>query len=277
MKKYYLLFIFFTFFALPFYAMAITSSGFIPGQIWYSKGTLTEGDTVNIHTAVWNGEKETLSLKVEFYDKNVILGVRDVFISPSELKDIYVPWKITAGDHVISAGIISSLATVSGKKENISLDRNITLNDKQFISVVAKDDQGVPISTSPLSDALKNQLNNTAIEINGIIPEKVTTTISDGFTSFDNFRDKTSVQMVTMKNAEKNELDKIKIEEQKTIKNPPQKVDIEKATEKPIAYITLFLLTIFAFIFTNKIAFYGICIFIVFLVLRFIYRRLRNR
>lgn len=277
MKKYSLLFILFTFLALPVYAMAITNSGFIPGQIWYSKGILTEGDTVNIHTAVWNGEKETLSIKVEFYDKNVILGTRDVILASSELKDVYVPWKITAGDHVISAKIISSLATISGKKENISLDRNITVNDKQFISVVSKDDQGVPLGTSPLTDALKNQLNNTATEINNIIPEKVTTTISDSFISLDNFRDKTSLQMTTMKDAEQNELNKIKSEEQKTTKNSSKNVGIQKATEKPIAYITLFLLTILAFIFTNKIVFYGLCTFIIFLILRFIYRRIRNR
>jgi len=278
MKKYFLsTFILFSFLVLPICVFAVTNSGFIPGQIWYSKETLVEGDTVNVHTAVWNGEKSSLSVKVEFYDKNVILGVRDIVLLSSELKDVYVPWKITAGDHIISAKIISSSATVSGKKESISLDRNTTLNDKQFVSVITKNDQGVPVSTSPLSDALKNQLNNTTMEINSIVPEKVATTISDSITSLDNFRDETSLQMATMKDATQNELDKIKIEEQKNTQTPSKKVDIQTATEKPITYIKLFLLTILAFIFTNKIVFYGICIFVVFLILRFIYRRIRNR
>jgi hypothetical protein len=278
MKKYFLsTFILFSFLVLPICVFAVTNSGFIPGQIWYSKETLVEGDTVNVHTAVWNGEKSSLSVKVEFYDKNVILGVRDIVLLSSELKDVYVPWKITAGDHIISAKIISSSATVSGKKESISLDRNTTLNDKQFVSVITKNDQGVPVSTSPLSDALKNQLNNTTMEINSIVPEKVATTISDSITSLDNFRDETSLQMATMKDATQNELDKIKIEEQKNTQTPSKKVDIQTATEKPITYIKLFLLTILTFIFTNKIVFYGICIFVVFLILRFIYRRIRNR
>ena len=81
------------------YGAETINSGLIPGQIWYSSEELTEGQTVNIHTAIWNGEKNPVTTKVEFYDKNVILGFREVVISPQELKNISIPWKITAGDH----------------------------------------------------------------------------------------------------------------------------------------------------------------------------------
>src|ERR1035437_6296774 len=148
MKKYFLfsLIILSTVLAVPAYALDSVNSGFIPGQIWYSKATLVEGDTVNIHTAIWNGEKNPLLAKVEFYDKNVILGERDVTLAASELKDISIPWKITSGDHVISAKIISSLATVSGKSEKIVLDRTVTSNDRQFVSVVVNDQSGKIVS-----------------------------------------------------------------------------------------------------------------------------------
>jgi len=62
--------IFTLFLSAPQYIEAVTNTGFIPGQIWYSKEILVEGETVNIHTAVWNGEKESFMFKVEFYDKN---------------------------------------------------------------------------------------------------------------------------------------------------------------------------------------------------------------
>jgi outer membrane protein assembly factor BamB len=150
MKKYFLclLIIISTTLSIPVFAETQVNSGFIPGQIWYSKIDLVEGDTVNIHTAIWNGEKEILSAKVEFYDKNVILGSRDITLASLELKDVYVPWKITAGDHVISAKIISSQATVSGKKEKVDLDRVTTSNDRQFVSVLVKDFDGVPVNST---------------------------------------------------------------------------------------------------------------------------------
>jgi hypothetical protein len=60
-----------------------------------------------------------------------------------------------------------------------------------------------------------------------------------------------------------------------------EKVNSEKkpldATEKPIAYIKLFLLSVVGFIFGSKIVFYGLCATIVFLILRFIYRKIRHR
>lgn len=276
MKKYllFLLIIFSVAFSLPAYAEVLPNSGFIPGQIWYSEDKLIEGETVNIHTAVWNGEKNSLSAKVEFYDKNVILGSRDVILLPSELKDVYVPWKVTSGDHVISAKIVSSEVTVSSKKEKVVLTRIATSNDRQFVSVVAKNDQGEAVSGD---SEIKDQINKTSAEINSIVPEKVSTSISNGFTVVDNFRDKTFTQVTAVKDETQKEINLIKSEEKVVTKNLNEKSNIEDAVKKPIAYIKLFLFTFLSFIFGNKIVFYGILIFVAFLILRFIYRKIRRR
>ena len=87
------------------YGAEIINSGFIPGQIWYSSEELIEGQTVNIHTAIWNGEKNSITAKVEFYDKNVILGTRNIIVASETSKDVSISWKVTAGDHLISASI----------------------------------------------------------------------------------------------------------------------------------------------------------------------------
>jgi len=276
MKKYFLslLIIFSIFFSLPVYAEVSAVSGFIPGQIWYSKDKLIEGDTVNIHTAVWNGESNSLSVKVEFYDKNVVLGDRDVVLNALELKDVYIPWKVTSGDHVLSAKIISSAVTVSSKKEKVILTRIATSNDKQFVSVVVKNNLGESVSET---DLLKNQINKTSAEINSIVPEKVSTSISDGFTVLDNFRDKTFTQVTAVKDETQKEINLIKSEEKTVAKTLDEKSNIEDAVKKPIAYIKLFLFTFLSFIFGNKIVFYGILVIVVFFILRFIYRKIRNR
>ena len=62
MKKYFLILILF-YLALSniTYAEVPTTTGFIPGQIWYSKEPLVEGDSVKIYTAIWNGDSDSLS------------------------------------------------------------------------------------------------------------------------------------------------------------------------------------------------------------------------
>lgn len=272
MKKYFIsLFVFFSIlFANSVYAEVSAGSGFIPGQIWYSEETLIDGNTVNIHTAVWNGEKNKLSAKVEFYDKNVILGSRDVVLAPLELKDVFIPWKITAGDHVISAKIISSEETVSGKAEKVTLRRTATSSDKQSVSVTAKNEAGEAVN---VTDSLNNLINKTG----DLLPESVVTPVSNSFTVVDNFREKTSTQMNGLKDEAKETIAQINEETNVEDKPSTEKVSTEEAIKKPIAYIKLFLFTVLAFVFGHKIIFYGVLILVIFYVLRAIYRAIRNR
>lgn len=248
----------------PVDVWATDNSGFIPGQIWYSKETLIEGETVNIHTAVWNGEKNSVSIKVEFYDKNIILGSRDVVLAPLELKDVYISWKITAGDHIISAKIVSSVSIISGKQEKIVLDRIATSNDKQFVSVTVKNNQGVLIG-------------KTGSEISDIIPENIKTSVTENFNLVDDFRNETLSKVILAKEEAQKEVNLIKSDNKTTIQNLAEKSSIEGATKKPIAYIKLFLFSVLSFIFSNKIIFYGLLVLIAFYILRKIYRVIRNK
>jgi len=275
MKKYFLSsLIIFTFLIIPTFVFATTNSGFIPGQIWYSKDSLIEGETVNIHTAVWNGEKNSISVKVEFYDKNVILGTREVTLVSLELKDVFVPWKITSGDHTISAKITSSTATISGKKENVVLDNITTSTDKKSVSVLIKNKEGDIVSGA---DTVKTQLENTGEKINDLLPENVSDSISEGFVVLEDFRDKKSIQINQIKDETKKEIDLMKSEEKPILDKVTEKTNIEDATKEPITYIKLFLFSTLAFIFSNKIVFYGLLILIAFFILRKIYRLIRNR
>lgn len=250
------------------------NSGFIPGQIWYSSEKLVEGQNVNIHTAVWNGEKNPVTTKVEFYDKNVILGSREVVISPQELKNISIPWKITAGDHAISAKIISSSINISGKKEIVNLNQTETETDKQSVPVTTKDEKGNVISGN---DIFKNQINKTGSKINDILPEGVNDNVSNIFAKIENFRVTSSIKLTENKKNTQKEIDFMKNEDQGKSENAKQKQNTEDGIKKPIYYIKLVLLTILVLIFTTKIVFYGLLVLIIFYILRFIYRKIRNR
>ncbi|HLP86603.1 MAG TPA: hypothetical protein VK153_01880 [Candidatus Paceibacterota bacterium] len=273
MKKYFVfLFIVFTFLSLNLKVFADASSGFIPGQIWYSNDNLVAGETVNIHTAVWNAEKNSISVKVQFYDKDTILGTRDIVLSSLELKDVYIPWKVTSGDHTISAKITSSVVTISGKKENVTLERSSTSNDKQFVPVVAKNEKGQEVESS-----IENKLGNAGEKINEMLPEEVSTFISDKFAVVENFREEKSGQVDIAKEKANKEMEVIKSREKENGgKVASASTDTMSATEKPITYIKVFLFTILSFILASKFIFYGLLIIILFLILRSIYRRIRG-
>lgn len=279
MKKYFLFLIITFSFLLScnVYAQTTINSGFIPGQIWYSKESLIEGEIVNIYTAIWNGENDTVSVKVEFYDKNVILGTRDIIIPSGELKDVYIPWKITAGDHVISAKTISSTVVISGKTEKVILNRTTTANDNQFVPVLIKNAVGDTVSGV---DVLKNQIDKASNDIGSIIPDNVSAPITSGLGVIDNLRTNTLAQVNTIVDATKNDIGKV-LGTSTTEQKIPNKINnvssTQDAIKKPIAYIKLFLFSVLSFVLGSRIVFYSLIALILFFIFRGVYRKIRNR
>ncbi len=298
MKKIFLFFIsiYIVFGAVNFVNAAMTATGFIPGQIWYSKDPFVEGDSIRIYTAIWNNSTSPMSAKVEFYDKNVILGTRDVVVAPSNLEDVYVSWKVTAGDHLISAKIISPSITTSGKKETISVSNNITEVDKRFVPVVVKTVSG---ETATSTDVIKSQVDKATSSITDMLPESISVPASEGVGVVDNFRTNTFDQISQAKVDTEKKIAEIKSAEgstpsktgeNSTSKNTgtkpsssdtnkvsSQKVGVDVATEKPIAYIKLFFLSVLSFVFGSKLVFYSLIVLLIFFILRFIYRKIRYR
>ncbi len=295
MKKYFIFFILMFLFGTPFvYAEILNTTGFIPGQIWYSKDPFVEGDTVKIYTAVWNSSISPLSAKVEFYDKNVLLGFHNIVVPPSKLVDSSVSWKVTSGDHLISAKIISPSITLSGKKETISLDRSATSTDSRFIPVVIKKINGEPATSG---DIVQSQIDKTTSSLNSIIPVSISEPVKNNLGFVDIFRDDTYKKISETKIETQNKIDLLNKIDNTTSSNEE---DIDAgdisgnkkladkfavaaksikgdATEKPIAYTKLFFFSILSFIFGSKLVFYLLVIFVIFLILRFIYRKIRNR
>ncbi|MEK7585855.1 MAG: hypothetical protein AAB477_01315 [Patescibacteria group bacterium] len=254
-------------------ASSINSTGFIPGQIWYSKSPLTSGEEVKIHTAIWNGDVKEISARVEFYDKNVVLGARDVVVSPSSVKDISISWQVTAGDHNISAKIVSSTINTGNTKEAIVPSLSTTIVDHQFVPVVIREVDGTPSSSA---DIVKREVNKATTDIKNIVPESISKPISSTFGSIDNFRDKTYVAVHESKLETKKTIDSLNHPTLDKLKEDTSNRKLLDATEKPIAYVRLFLLSAVSFILGSKVAFYGLGVVIIILIARFIYRKTRR-
>ena len=269
MRKYFIILLLSFIIFVPS-VFSAASNGFILDQIWYSNNSPKEGDTVNIYTAIWNGNTSPLSVKVEFYDKNVILGTRDVTVPSQKLVDVSVSWKVTGGDHSISAKIVSStLNTNNNKKEVVILEENTTSTNKKFIPIVVKEEAG---KSSTNNDVVKDELGKVTEKIDNVLPESVSTKVSSGVNSIEVFRDKTLDKIVKSKN----ETEKI-ISEYKSFVEGTSDQNLQSVTEKPIAQVKLFFLKVLNIIFNNKIIFYGLLIFIIFYIIRGIYRKIRNR
>jgi len=267
MKKYLLIFVFiYGVSATLAFAATAPTTGLIAGQIWFSKQPLVEGDTVKVYTAIWNQDTNPLQARVEFYDQDVVLGARDVTVPGQTLKDVSVGWQVTSGDHLLSAKILSSSVTVNGKAQTVTLDHSTTDVDHEFVPVTVKAPDGV---TLPNANIVKNEISTLGAQVNAAIPPSVSSNVN----SVDNFRAATYSQIEKSKTDTQNKIKSFNSvpSKGKNLSNP------QSGIEKPIAYVKLFLLTLAGFIFGSKIVFYSLIALLVFLILRFLYRKIRHR
>ncbi|MDD3662631.1 MAG: hypothetical protein PHT84_02075 [Candidatus Pacebacteria bacterium] len=268
MKKYFFIAIVLTL-LISGVAFAETSNNFILDQVWYSNDLPKEGETIKIYTAIWNGNNDSLAVKVEFYDKNVILGTRDVVVAPQKIQEVSVSWKVTKGDHSISAKVLSATLSTKDGKKAVNLDPKETNTDRKFISVVVDKDNGEPVSGDEIA---KGEINKFGEKIEGMVPESVNETVKESIGYFDVFRTQTLTKILDSK--ENTELKISEYEEESSGLKPQT---LESATERPIAQVKLFFLKILKFIFENKSVFYALIIITLFYVLRSLYRKIRNR
>lgn len=241
-------------------------TGFIPGQIWYSKEDIKEGESIKIYTALWNGSSNNITTSVSFYDNKVLIGSRNVSIEPSSLKDVYIIWKVTSGDHSISARIDSSaIVVIDGKKRQITLDNTSTTSLNNFIPVLIKKSDGSP-----------NENVNNIKDSFSSIENKLSVPVSKSFSGLEDFRVNINKNILKEKkdtNIYIDTLSKNKTEN-KNQGNEEKPLD---STRKPIAYVKLFFLSVLSFIFSSRFVFYGLLIIILYFVFKFIFNKIKQR
>jgi len=295
MRKYFLFFVLlFSVFTPLIHVEAVTSStGFIPGNIWYSTNSFEEGDMIKIYTGLWNNDPAAISTKVEFYNKNVLLGSREVVVPSLQLKEVSISWKVTSGDHLISAKIIPPTIIANSKKEIIISNLDVVSASRIFIPTKIKTAEGGSINSS---DIIKNEIDKVTTSISSLLPPSVSDPIVGQVGIIDSFRVDTLEKISSSKNEVQKEINMLDELEKKNkninIKSlsldknikvndsvvlAQTKSAVEDSTQKPIAYIKLFLLSALYFIFGSKLVFYLLIAITVFFILRFLYHKIRNK
>ena len=107
------LFLIFSLFPIQKIFAQNSNTGFVPGNIWYSKDPFEEGDKIKIYTFIFNPDARELSGTVIFFDKTVLLGKKDFIILSKSANDISIDWTVTAGDHTIFGKIENAKFLIS--------------------------------------------------------------------------------------------------------------------------------------------------------------------
>ncbi len=245
------------------------NTGFVSGNIWYSKDPFEEGDKIQILTFIYNPDARELSGTVFFFDKTVLLGKKDFAIAPKTANDISINWTVTAGDHEIFGKIENAKFLISkGNYEETYLSQNET--EKSSRSVSKKITTKTPADTK--TDTITNTIGTSVQDVTKAIKENtpnfITKPIVSTANGLESIRDNLSTSSENKKEDVKKEIDKLN-----STKSTPDSNKTTSPLLKPFKYVELFLLTISSFILNNKIIFYGLIAIAVFFILRFIWNK----
>lgn len=265
-KLFFATFVFLAIFSfIPRVSQAATNAGFIPAPIWFSLDTLSAGTTTKVSTLVYNSSSDAISMTVTFYDGDVVLGSKAAIVSAQSSKEFTIDWKVTVGDHAIRAHIGNPR---KGTAQGAAVTIANTDTDAYRFSVLA--DLGIhpfTTGTTPSSTTTTAGTTTTTTPPAKNTPNSPQKAIiagtQDTFNKFDGFRSGTAVELA------KN----VTVAEQvlKDAQAGTPKADGSKPST-PFAYVKLFFLRIFSFIFGNTAMFYGLIVLIIILFVRYLIR-----
>ncbi len=243
------------------------TSGFVPGDIWYSKDPFAEGDKIKIYTFIFNSDKRELRGTVNFFDKDVLLGKKEFRISGESADDVFINWTATVGSHSIYAKIENAkFLTSKGTLEDAKLEDTETKSSSRTVSkkiTEGKEDA----STTENKDV--NKESSTSLDgIQNTLEENLPSFISKPLVVLTSSLEDSRVSMHTSgeekKEEIKNDLDTLKSESDTKDQN---------IFLKPFKYVQLFFVTIFTFITSSSIFFYIALALVIFLVFRYLWNR----
>jgi len=246
--------------------------GFVEGGIAYSQDPFFIGDTIQIHTFIFNSSSEKLSGTIEFFDSNTLIGEREFSIEKGGALPISIDWTVTPGTHEIFASM---------RAEHTPEDsgETITLSNRPKTSISEK------------TAKHKIELNNE--DIQSLVEEYIPESVSSITANIDSWREE-QLEKFTQKGEEEKE----RIEANK-LSPATDEFDIENAISNAsedaegikiksdigskfksvnfLAGTKSVFYSILAFIFSSSLIFYIVLISLVILVIGILWRSLFRR
>lgn len=261
----------------------IENSGFVPGNLWFSKVPTAVGEKVQVYTLVWNGSTDDISGTVSFFDNDAVISKQDFVLAGSgSTKILSTTWAAGEGYHKIYAQITDSQGGPRGSKAvSVSLRYAKTVEEEHFVSA--------PVAPKATSSGVTGMVSNIA---SNIVDQKVdyatgyleanlptpvvgaTKAVTSGLESV-----RTSAQAWTgneiskLKSGLASTTSKEKKDDALADKTDAETSDSGFSVEGPFKYAALAFLSAGNYIFGNGWLFYGLGLIIIFFIFSFIKRK----
>lgn len=95
--------------ALHVHAAAEIPAGFAPGQVWLSRSTPVEGETVEIFTVIYDASGSALEGSVTFLVDGEPVGASPFTLRGGKTEIRSVRWEATRGEHALTARVDSAI------------------------------------------------------------------------------------------------------------------------------------------------------------------------
>ncbi|MEK7558326.1 MAG: hypothetical protein AAB507_00690 [Patescibacteria group bacterium] len=248
----------------------IENVGFIPGNIWYSKDPFFAGDSVSIHTIVFNSSEDGFSGTVLFYDSDKLLGKVPFSIGGSgQFKDVSIEWKVIEGYHKVFAVIKTPKLIRQGVGLAVILGSEKSDESEKFVRSREKGESATTTVKNFFDE--KAEFAKEYAEKN--LPAPVSESVSKLSSLLENVREEGKL-WADGKGAEINEkIKKLNEEESlaKTLNKEAYKSALDRV-EKPLSYVYAFLVSAISYIFGSKLFFYGGLLAMLYFIIRFLKR-----
>ncbi len=249
--------------------VSVQNTGFIPSNIWYSKTPFYAGETIKIHTVIYNGSSYNLSGKVEFLDNDTLIGRSDFsLLAAGQVRDVSVPWKPLEGKHITTARIVNaSISLKEGPQTAITLANDQTTKNEISVDVdpatKAAQAQAEAVKASAVEQQASSAVTSALEAVTNVIPEPIKEGTAASVGVVENLRTTLETQLNDVKEKKGEEIDAIKAREnlaqntqQKDNKNTKVASAATSVTEKPFAYIIYGILALLQYFFSWRILFY---------------------
>ncbi len=298
MKKsfsYFAIFLAIVFFISPLYTHAadvsVQNTGFVPANIWYSKTPFYAGETIRIHTVIYNGSTYDLSGAVEFLDNDALVGRVDFSLLPTgQVRDVSTTWKVLEGKHVMTARIVNaSISLQGGPKTAIALENDQAAKSEVVAdidpAVKAAQAQAAAAKTDTTPSQQTQGVVSSAIQtVNSVIPEPVKADTAASVNAVENLRTSLGTELRVAKENKSKDIDAI-VAHEKAAQAAPQNVKkntgvaatISSATEKPFAYVAYGVLALLQYFFEWRILFYGVLFYVLYRMIKWAVQKIRDR
>lgn len=277
--------------------------GFLPSNIWYSKDPFFAGDKIRVYTVIFNGSDSDLEGTVEFYDNSQSIGKSSFSLAGGgRIRDIWIDWTATGGNHTISAKIVNPKISAPGEESRLIIIANAETGTNERTVDFDINKNGIADSKEIVKNAIAtgesvvlSKIDDAVKKINDVVPVKpVIETVKTKVEAVDDFRESQEKKVSSALNVVKRELENLKTNDSvaktdsgtskssngQSIKDKNEKdgsgaAKLDKTiAEKPFKYVYLFFLSILEYILKIKILFYGLLSLIIFLIGRLAYRRI---